>query len=58
MALKFSQEDAHARVGVLFHVPDSQLLIAVSVKFILQYGAPKCPDTGVTMEYEGTYVIQ
>ena len=58
MALKFHEEDAHARVGVLFHIPDSKLLIAVSVKFVLKYGAPKCPTTGVTMEYEGTYVIQ
>lgn len=61
--LKLSEEDAHSRVAILFVVsPVTEyqkiVLLAVSVKWLLQNGVPINPETGEPMAYNGTHIIQ
>lgn len=62
-AMKLSEEDAHSRVAVLFVVAEATeytkiVLVPVSVKWLLQYGVPIDPKTGMQMTYHSTHIIQ
>ena len=61
--LKFSEEDAHSRVAILFVVTPATeynkiVLLAVSVKWLLHHGVPINPETGQHMAYNSTHIIQ